>query len=128
MVGYLEDDARLIVAYGIVEAVRRARGGRVSLTVAGVLAYARAHVPIAGIAYERFKRGGRPALFWLVRDYLNVLVWRGLVTIWPRRKNPLYVVERGSRLWELARADPRGAVEYIMGVLGSQKAPGITGG
>ena len=125
MVEYTEDDARLAVAYGIVEAIRRARGSRVGLTVADVLAYARAHVPTAGVAYERFRRGGRPVLFWLVRDYLNLLARRGLVTTWPRKRNTLYMVERGSKLWELARGDSREAVEYILHVLGG--APALPG-
>ena len=125
MTRYPEEDAKLAVAYGIIEAIRGARGNRVGLTVAGVLAYASTHVPTANSAYEKFRRGGRPVLFWLVRSYLNLLARRGLVTIWPRKKNPLYMVERGSKLWELARSNPREAVEYVLHVLGG--APALPG-
>ena len=123
----VEEIARLIVAHGIVEAIRSARGTMVSLTVTEVIEYASKSVPHAMGVLDRVRRGSRPLAFWLVRNYLVSLALAGLIGLLPRGRNFLYTVSSDSKLWVLARGDPTSAVGFIMSLLDSQ-TPGTTGG
>lgn len=118
--------ARRVVAYGIVEAIRRARGSRVSITVAGLVRSASAVLPEARALLPWVERGRFTLPLQLVNSYLNLLVGSGVLTRWARARGPLYIIDRGSELWELARSNPGGAVEFIMKILGP--TPGGTGG
>ena len=124
----VEDETRLIVTYGIVEAIRSARGTMVSLNVTDIIEYASKTVPTAREVLERVKRGSRPLAFWLVRNYLITLALAGFIGILPKGRNFTYTITNNSKLWVLAREDPGTAVGFIMNLLDSQGTPGSTGG
>ena len=124
----VEEEARLIVAHGIVEAIRSARGTMVSLTVTDVIEYAGKVVPAAREILERVRRGSRPLAFWLVRNYLITLALAGFIGILPKGRNFTYTITNNSKLWMLAREDPGTAVGFIMNLLDPQGTPGNTGG
>ena len=109
----VHEELKRTIVEAIVNKVARARGSMVTIRLRDLAYYARTRVASRiRDAYEHYPLG----LTFTASQFnyiMNRLVKAGLV----KRVNGVYIIDKSSPIWDLARIEPSEAVEELLAVL-----------